>query len=586
MLPQAGILYGYDNRLRTYELADNATWHRGRHLFKAGVDLIFRWTGGYLGLGREGALTFENLKDFLNDDPFLMELGIDRLAYQSGLYRAVDFNRDYRNRQAAFFAQDSVRLTGRFSVNFGIRYDNFGAPLNIGQTKDAVLQLGPGGNLESALPGAHLVPGVIGQPVFAADANDWAGRFGMSYAAGPEARTVLRAGYGIFYDRPFDNLWATLSLNNVLLQPGFLEDGSFSYSRPLVESLAGAEPGGTNYNRLFLYQPGVRTPMVHSVFAGVQRQLTRGAVLEINYSGTFGHKLITTDRINRILSGAPTSNGALNPYLPEVLYRANQGNSAYNALTVKLKGRLRQGDFRLAYTWSHSIDNQSEPLSGEFDDLSPANPASSGNNTGIAAFSRQFASTLDRGNSDFDQRHSLVGMGFWQLPGILRGWRVAGLGAIRSGLPFTVYAQRGRPLYNARADLIDPAHWRADQPADGGIRILNAAAFQLPPDGAQGNTGRNGFPGPGFFSVDASLSRSIRFKRLPERARLILRADFFNLLNHANLGNPSVALGPPVRNQYFGVAFYGRSRTDDRSPVLTPLEEAPRQVHLLVRFEF
>ena len=585
-LPQAGILYGYENRFQTYQIAENVSWMRGRHIFKSGADLLFRRIGGRLGLGADGELTFTTLDNFLHDSPFLMELGIDRLAYQTGGYQPVDYNREYRNRQAAVFAQDSVRLTGRLSVNLGVRYDNFGAPLNIGATKDVFVQLGAEPGIVPGLAGARLISGGNRQSLFSADNNDWAARFGVSYAVGSDGKTVVRAGYGTFYDRSFDNLWTNLSLNNVLLQPGFLNGGSFSYSIPLIESLAGASPGGTNYNRLLMYQPRVRTPYVHSTFIGIQRQLSPGMVVDVNYVGAFGHKLITTDRINRILSGAPTINGAYNPLLPEILYRGNQGDANYNALTIKLRGSLRRATFRLAYTWSHSIDNQSEPLAGEFDDLSPTNPSSSGSNSGIAAFSRQFASGLDRGNSDFDQRHDLVGMGFWELPGILRGWRISGMGAIRSGLPYTVYAQEGAPVYNPRANLIDPAHWSVDQPADGGRRLLDAAAFQLPADGTLGNTGRNAFPGPGFFSVDASISRSIHFKRLPETHRLIFRADFFNALNHTNLNNPAVALGGPGQNHDFGVALYGRATTDDRSPLLTPLQESPRQIHLLLRFEF
>jgi hypothetical protein len=247
---------------------------------------------------------------------------------------------------------------------------------------------------------------------------------------------------------------------------------------------------------------------------------------------------------------------------------------------------LHSATFRLAYTWSHSIDNQSEPLEGEFDDLNIIS-VSQGANNGVAAFAQQFASGLDRGNSDFDQRQNLVGMGFWELPGVLRGWRVSWLGAIRSGLPFTAYASEEQPIDNARANLISP-DWRADQPVTGGVRLLNPAAFAVPANGTLGNTGRNGFPGPGFFSVDASLSRAIRFKHLPEADRLILRADLFNILNHVNLNDPKpVALSPLAGfNQNFGVAFYGRSSVNDGSPVLTPLQETARQIHLIVRFEF
>ncbi len=574
-LPQAGTLYGYQNRFQTTQLTENATWVHGSHVFKFGGDWLNRYIGGYLSLLGNGQLSFPDLTAFFQDRPSSLELGIDRLAFQNLQYLTVEFIREYRNRQLALFAEDSLRVTRLLSVNFGVRYDTFGVPVNVGPTKDNFVEFGSGPDMAARIAGANLVSGVGSEKLFASDNNNWAGRFGFSYALGDN--TVLRGGYGLFFDRSFDNLWENLALNNVTLDPGFLNGAPFSYSRPLIDNLALTSPGGTNFDRLFMYQPGLRTPYVQSVFFGFQRQLTRGIVLESNYTGSFGRELITTDRINRQFSLGQTAenpNGNFNPNLPEIFYRGNQGDSNYDAWTVKLSGSLRSTTFRLAYTWSHSIDNQSEPLEGEFDDLSLTN-ISAGSNRGVAAFAQQFASGLDRGNSDFDQRHNLVGMAFWQLPGGLRGWRISGLGAIRSGLPFTVYASEGSPLYNARADLVDPANWRSNQAVTGGIRLLNPAAFQIPPDGTLGNTGRNAFTEPGFFSVDASLSRSIRLKFLPESDRLTFRVDVFNVLNHVNLNNPlPVALGPAGSNQNFGVALYGRSQVNRcGSPVLTPLQE-------------
>src|ERR1035438_416596 len=169
------------------------------------------------------------------------------------------------------------------------------------------------------------------------------------------------------------------------------------------------------------------------------RSLGQGMTLETNYTGSFGRELITTDRVNRTDSvnepdGSMTS---LNPSLPEILYRGNQGDSDYNALTVKVTGSRASTTFQFAYTWSHSIDNQSEPLNGEFDDLSATNVSAGAGTPNMSAFAQQFASSLDRGNSDFDQRHNLVGMGVWRLPWKLSAWRISALGAIRSGLPYT-----------------------------------------------------------------------------------------------------------------------------------------------------
>ena len=95
-----------------------------------------------------------------------------------------------------------------------------------------------------------------------------------------------------------------------------------------------------------------------------------------------------------------------------------------------------------------------------------------------------------------------------------------------------------------------------------------------------GNSGRNSFAGPGLFNADVSLSRVIRFQ---ERARLVIRADAFNFLNHANLNNPSVTdIGTPG----FGQASFGRQEEKTGFPLLTPLLESARQIQLLLRIEF
>jgi hypothetical protein len=463
----------------------------------------------------------------------------------------------------------------------------------VGAIKDDVVVLGPGSDMPSRIAGAQLVAATGNEKLFAPDNRNFAGRFGFSYALGRDV--VIRGGYGIFYDRSFDNLWENLALNNVVPQsgcrgpdPGCAANAPFSYSIPLVEDLTAMASEGTNFNRLFMYQPGLRTPYVQSTFVGLQRQIARGTLIEADYAGAFGRELITTDRINRQYSMVTETNpnGAFNPNLPVIFYRGNQGDANYDALTVKLTGSSRGAAFRLSYTWSHSIDNQSEPLTGEFDDLTIIN-VSSGTTSGVSAFAEQFASSLDRGNSDFDQRQNLVGMGLWELPGFLRGWRISGLGAIRSGLPFTVYASEDTPIYNPRANLVQPGNWRADQQVPGGVRILNPMAFTIPDDGTLGSSGRNAFPGPGFSSVDASVSRWFRFRRWSETKRLIFRVDLFNILNHVNLNNPlPVALGPTGFNQNFGVALYGRSGVNDGSPAVTPLVETARQIHLVLRFEF
>ena len=139
-------------------------------------------------------------------------------------------------------------------------------------------------------------------------------------------------------------------------------------------------------------------------------------------------------------------------------------------------------------------------------------------------------------------------------------------------------------IWNNRADVIDPARVRPEDPiaVSGGQRLLLRDGFAQPGIGVLGNSGRNAFRGPGLYNVDLSLSRSFGLPWMGEAGRLTLRADAFNVLNHANLNNPDAFIG----SQTFGVATYGRRGVASGFPAVTPFNETARQIQLMLRLEF
>jgi len=305
--------------------------------------------------------------------------------------------------------------------------------------------------------------------------------------------------------------------------------------------------------------------------------------------------LITTDVINRSFS---TPTGRYNNNLGDIAYRANQGFSDYNAMTAVVRYRIPRGMVQGSYTWSHSIDNQSDPLIGDFFNLTFTSIQTGETSQQRSTFSEQFNPNSDRGNSDFDQRQNLVIFSYWNVPApfaqskaglLLRDWTMAGLAAFRSGLPYTVYGTstaipgEGLILDN-RANVIDPSQAVFSNPAavPGGVQLLNSAAFTSAAPSTLGNTGRNAFTGPGFYSLDLSLARGFPLRWLGESAQLRIRADAYNVLNHANLGNPDAQLNDPE----FGVATYGRQGYPSGFPAVAPLNETPREIQLSVRVVF
>jgi hypothetical protein len=351
---------------------------------------------------------------------------------------------------------------------------------------------------------------------------------------------------------------------------------------------------------LTLIAPNLRNGLVKSYFAGIEHHFSSRLTLDVNGLGSYGSRLITTDIVNRDFS---TLAGPYNPNLPEIAYRAGQGFSNYNALATVLRYRASRGLIQATYTWSHAIDNQSDPLLGDFFNLSFSNIQNNSASNGRAAFPVQFDPATDRGNADFDQRQNLVLLGLWKLPspiaespagkwnaGLLtRDWTVSALAAFRSGFPYTVTgtstATPGQGIIlNNRVNILNPSQTLLPQSVavPGGQLLLNAGDFTNPAPSTLGNSGRGAFTGPGFYSVDLSLARSFRLRWLGDSGRLVFRASAFNVLNHANLTNPDAQPGSPT----FGVAPYGRQGAQSGFPAVSPLNETPRQVQLSAKLEF
>ncbi len=603
-LPGSEQFYSYKNHSKTTELLDNLIWSRDRHLITIGGGILFRNVSGYLTAGADGEYTFMGL-GVAEDAPSSLTVTIERDS-PAGEAIQPNYPREWAYNQYFLFAQDSFRLTPRLTLNYGLRYENYGSPRNVGQYKDTLLDLGSGTNMNQQLAGASLVPGSGSEQLFGTDNLDIAVRVGASYDLFGTGRTLLRGGFGTFYDRPFDNLWQDLRSNDYQLV-SYTIPGTFNYLAPISSVLPGLAQAGPAYPSSFpnvtLVAPNLLNGRTSSYFAGIQHRITNDFVVEVNGLGTYGRNLVTTDIVNRAFT---MPDGARpNPDLPDVNYRANQGFSNYNALTVVARYRWSRGYFQASYTWSHYIDNQSDPLTGDFFDLSFTNINSGSGGAQYAAFPQQYNPKSNIGNSDYDQPNNLVLFSYWNLPtplqdtkfgALFRGWIVSGLAAFRSGLPYTVIDNASPVIpgdgtvINPRPDLINPNPVLSNPtPVPGGEQLLNPAAFATVTD-AVGTLGRNSLIGPGIYNIDLSLGRSFGLRWLGDAGRLEFRADAYNILNHANLNNPDTFLGDTgpcsISTSCFGAAQFGRVGFPSGFPAVSPLNETPREIQLMLRVQF
>jgi hypothetical protein len=199
-----------------------------------------------------------------------------------------------------------------------------------------------------------------------------------------------------------------------------------------------------------------------------------------------------------------------------------------------------------------------------------------------AAFTVQYDSSADRGSADFDQRHSVVFYSYLTA----KGWSLAGIGAIRTGVPFTVYAASIEPFHYNRPDLIDPGTIKENTgPVNGGRILLNRASFTDAAENQLGTAGRNAFTGPGFYNFDLSLSRAFRVSRSREAMMLLVRVDAYNFLNHVNLSNP-LPMNLNLGADDFSLAPRGRVGSENGLLSGTPLGETARRLQLMFRLLF
>jgi hypothetical protein len=603
-LPGSPAFYTYKNVNKSWEMLDNLIWSHGRHLVTTGAGLLLRSSDGYLTAGQGGEYIFPSIFSFAlgqglgSGQPVYFAAPADRSALPN--LQLPGFNRSYRYAQYFLFAQDTFKITPRLTVNYGLRYEFYGGPRNVGATKDQLVQLGSGATLSQQLVGATLAQPGPGDQQLYSGTGDFALRLGAAYDLFGTGRTLLRGAYGTFYDRPFDNLWENVRNNNFILPLLAMPSGPVNYLAPVASQLASfnGQNISSSFPDLTLVDPNLRTGYARSYFAGIEQSITNNFTLEVNALGSYGRQLITTDIINRDFS---TLAGRYNPNLPDIAYRANQGFSDYNAMTAVARYRTGRGIVQASYTWSHSIDNQSDPLIGDFFNLDFTAIQSASPSLGRSAFSEQFNPYANRGNSDFDQRQNLVIFSYWNLPSpfpnskwgwLLRDWTAGELAAFRSGFPYTVLGTStvvpgGGLIINNRVNIVNPNETLLPHPVavPGGEQLLNPAAFAEAAPSTLGNEGRNAFTGPGFYSFDLSLARAFPVRWLGESGRIRFRADAFNVLNHTNLGNPNALFAsPPSPN--FGIATFGRQGFQSAFPAVIPLDETPRQIQLSLRLEF
>lgn len=544
-----------------YHLVNHVSLTRGSHSLKFGADQrktnyndrserfvrgSFSFTGGLTGDPARIGTTGVSVADLL--------LGLPLTAGGSNTSLAGNFN----GFSHGFFIQDDWKVSRRITVNLGLRYD-----LNLRYT-DVQNRLTlfdaahPGGRLLIAGGNRAFVPSIgfiQGVPtprgLLAADKNNFGPRVGVAVRPFDSNRTVIRAGYGIFYD-----IIELQDLRTFVRNPPFGEviqlrsdQNAHASSAAVLRVAELFPPRGTPAARpnAFSMGPIYPDPYYQQWNFGIQHEIAHGVMAEIGYIGSKGTRL--AQRLNYNQATLDADPARPTPLLSRQRYplfgnniRVTEpdANSTYHAGFIKAEKRFRSGvSFLGSYTLAKSLDGGS---------LIDDNPRDIYNKR------------LLKARSGFDIRHRAILSGSWELPFgsgkryagsgvsafVIGGWQVNGIASFRSGFPFTVTAQGDVCNCNAATQT---AQQIAD-PRSGFLqsreRWFNIAAFDQPGRGVFGSSGRNILDGPGASNIDLSLFKHFRVN---ERTRVQFRAEFFNLVNNVRFGQP----GGGLRSPTFGV---------------------------------
>ena len=547
------------------QVLDNFSWKLNKHDVKVGVDFHRTTIQQYFGKYFRGKLTFDNLTDFLSGT-------VDGGFQYSGNSVRHTFENNF-----GLYAQDSFRVSPRLTVNYGLRWDYYGV---IGEKNNLLSAIT---NLDATNDTFTLTQ--VGQPglnkLYNPDKTNFAPRISAAWDVTGKGKTVIRSGFGLF----FDAFSQDMALGHLPYPPYFAPGPAYNpigpnpiYSAGVNGNIVSGSPvfgdeSACNYEcDTFAFDRNIKTPYMENYNLNIQQQINTHAVVQLGYVGSQGHRLwrffdisqpsqaqitaadLGCDCINSY--GVPRNYGS-NPYGSFYIMQENSsGKSNYNSLQASLHLTNLHGITSIVnYVWSKSLDNSSD---GEDFEPNAAQPNDSTN------------PQLEYGPSNFNIPQRFTWIFNYQIPNrggslqrLKNGWGLGSTITMQSGQPFQFNYNfeddfSGSGEGDDRPDVVGPIKYNAHDPSN----FVDLSSFAIPcsltaqvtdptslgytgPTGSAGdcvpgtrhfgNEGRNSLHGPTYKNWDLALYKDTAFG---ERVKLQLRADFFNILNHPNFANP------------------------------------------------
>jgi len=569
--------FPWKNGYEGFQWRDDLSWSRGVHQFKFGFSWLHDYKNQQLQANTQGTAAF-NSSSFSKDSYVNFLLG-DASSFEQLNYL---FGKHWVNNNYGFYFNDNWHVIPRLTLNLGLRYDglphaferynrfsNFvpasystaaGNPVTAAGTLNPA-SLTPFEGTPFYLNGIELA-GINGFPRGNVQNkyNTWEPRLGFAYDLTGDGKTVVRGGFGMFFERVQGN-----DVYNAALNPPFAYQPTATnvyFSNPNTSALTGATTSQTFPSSLFNLEYKYSPPGTANYSFGVQRQLAPAVVGVFQYAGSVGWDQSDDRAINTLpLTDANNaanpydlrqgvSNGSLNanlyrifPGFSSIQQEENETNFSYNSLQIGVRMENQHGlTTQVAYTYSHEIDEVTNDLGSI---SNPFNPA------------------YDRSSGAFDQRHILNVNYIYNLPFFahssnlaertaLGGWEFSGVTVWHSGSPQYVQYTGGTDTLGLgggdienRPDLVAPVSYPKKVSAwfSGTSFAAPVAPWNGGPNQGFGDAGRDAVVGPGLVNFNWSLFKSIAIKE--GGPSLELRFEFFNVFNHTQFNNLDLNSGDP-----------------------------------------
>jgi hypothetical protein len=494
----SGFPQGREDAL--YVFADTLSSDIGRHSLKLGAEYrVFRNENFAEGTG---SVNFPTVAAFLSGTANAFNITLGE-------------RRDHIRQDAVgFFFQDRISVTSRLTLDLGLRYEWHVTPT---EEDDKFVVF-------DAASSSLLRVGVDVARIYRQNKRNVEPRAGIAWDLSANGRTVVRAAYGRSVDQP-----STTAVRDTTANPPFATPLTAIDPIDLERAIERAQPAGLSPATV---DPEFRNASLQSWNVNVQHQLAPDVAVTVGYLGSHGSNLRISRNLNQPVNGlrpfaalSPASPIRPNAPLGNITQVESTGYSNYHALWGSVMRRLTRGfQIDASYTWSKSLDTNSLNSSG-------------------FAVQDSYDIPNQYGLSDFDARHRFVLSAIYQLPftgnALVRGWQIAAVVQSQTGNPVNIVTSNsslnGVPN-TVRPDVTGPIHiiGSVDQWFDTSVFV---AVDRF------GNLGRNVVIGPAFNNTDVSVMRTLGFG---QRVRLEVRADVFNLFNHANFGPPGNVVGSPT----------------------------------------